>query len=786
MIQQQPLMTPVASAAPPRPISVPQPAQQDNQQLDPQAVAMAKAIRQHESGNRPVSGASGEGGRYQFMPDTWKSGAQKYLGDPNAPMTLENENKVAYSKIKEWKDAGYNPAQIASMWNSGSPNWEGKVGVNKYGVKYDTPSYVSKVYANYQKFKPQEEVNQQQLPEQTITPSPVQSGGLLSKVGNFVKDVARGVVAPIAEVATTGLNLTDAAGKLVNGDVQGANASLDQTRYFPLLGDMKSAFTGNESTGAAAKKIAGYGLEIGSNFVPVGGAARGAEAVAQAVGKDAIKKGAWQIAKQTAKDVGQFGLSGAANELGSELEKGQKISGGKILENAAATAAIPGAIGLTRLTGRAGTNIAKGIKNTISPDVEAALTKAIKPRANAFGFNQSLKTALPDLQEAAQRAGIKVENIDHLDDVVARAKKEIWGQYEGLLGPNANATIDGNKIADAMIGTLDKRFVTQNPQRAAAIVEKANAYRKPMTLNEAEEYLQSANNELHSYYAKNKVNQSVALGDPDVAHVVKEGDALRSLLNNKLGELTGADSAALKKRYGALSTLQSEIAPRKNVVGRQNPLSLAEQLNYAQGVGDIALSAVHSPIRAVGAAAQMTATKLMKDRNTTDNLIKIAFQKMEKQGIKPYARTVSKKFVPAGYLPSPSFMPMSEKTGSRIAQEIDASGIIKNAPGPMIQEKIIPPQLALPSPSGGAIRTYGSGPVIEVLPTGVRGVDYTGPRVMVGDYVRPQEYPVRPSNPQILKFYARKAAADSKIPERKLTPISGAKFRRILDGKIKK
>lgn len=670
MIQQQPLMAPVASAAPPRPVAVPQPAQQDNQQLDPQAVAMAKAIRQHESGNRPVSGASGEGGRYQFMPDTWKSGAQKYLGDPNAPMTLENENKVAYSKIKEWKDAGYNPAQIASMWNSGSPNWEGKVGINKYGVKYDTPSYVKNVYANYQKFKPQE--NEMQPVQQPISEPGLEqqqsippSGGFLSKVGNFAKDVARSALQPVAEVATTGLNLKDAVGNLINGDIKGADAALDQKRYFPLLGDTKSAFSGNESTGEAAKKIAGYGLEVGSYIVPVGGAARGAEAIAQAVGKNAIKKGAWQIAKQTVKDVGQFGLSGAANELGSELEKGQKISGGKILENAAVSAAIPGAIGLTRLTGRAGANIAKSIKNAISPDVEAALTKAIKPRANAFGFNQSLKTALPDLQETAQRAGIKVENIDALDDVVARAKKDIWGQYEGLLGPNANATIDGNKIADAMIGTLDKRFVAQNPQRAAAIVEKANAYRKPMTLNEAEEYLQSANNELHSYYAKNKVNQSVALGDPDVAHVVKEGDALRSLLNNKLGELTGADSAALKKRYGALSTLQSEIAPRKNVAGRQNPLSMQEQLSFAQGLGKVAKSALNMQVGdALSGGAQIVSSKILKDRNTTDNLIKIAFQKMEKQGIKPYARTVPKKFVPAGYLPSPSFIPMGEWKGS--------------------------------------------------------------------------------------------------------------------------
>jgi len=39
-------------------------------------------------------------------------------------LTLENENKATYLKIKDWKSQGYNPAQIASMWNSGSPEWE--------------------------------------------------------------------------------------------------------------------------------------------------------------------------------------------------------------------------------------------------------------------------------------------------------------------------------------------------------------------------------------------------------------------------------------------------------------------------------------------------------------------------------------------------------------------------------------------------------------------------------------------------------------------------------------
>lgn len=124
------------------------------EQLDQQVVNLTKAIRQIESGNREISGKSGElPSRYQYTPGTWKSVAGKYLGDENAPISLENENKATYLRIKDWKDNGYNIGQIASMWNAGegrpdayAQNWRG---TNKYGVHYDTPAYAEKVAKYY-------------------------------------------------------------------------------------------------------------------------------------------------------------------------------------------------------------------------------------------------------------------------------------------------------------------------------------------------------------------------------------------------------------------------------------------------------------------------------------------------------------------------------------------------------------------------------------------------------------------------------------------------------------
>ena len=122
-------------------------------------------------------------------------------------MSKENQDKVAYMKVKEWGEQGLKPAQIASMWNSGKANWEGNVGVNKMGVQFDTPSYVKKVGEIYDSY-----TKGGQGPTDTTTPStapdttqvtsqepttPKKSGGLLSQfatgIGSSILGTAKGV-----------------------------------------------------------------------------------------------------------------------------------------------------------------------------------------------------------------------------------------------------------------------------------------------------------------------------------------------------------------------------------------------------------------------------------------------------------------------------------------------------------------------------------------------------------------------------------------------------------------
>lgn len=128
--------------------------------LDPQVLNLTKAIKRAETGSEPgaynrVGDKGTSRGAYQFQDSTWKDWSKKHLKVDNAPMTVENQNRVAYSQIKEWKDAGLSPAQVASKWNSGRENaylaqdGTAKGHNTKLGVNYDVPAYVAKVSQYY-------------------------------------------------------------------------------------------------------------------------------------------------------------------------------------------------------------------------------------------------------------------------------------------------------------------------------------------------------------------------------------------------------------------------------------------------------------------------------------------------------------------------------------------------------------------------------------------------------------------------------------------------------------
>ena len=255
------------------------------------------------------------------------------------------------------------------------------------------------------------------------------------------------------------------------------------------------------------------------------------------------------------------------------------------------------------------------------------------------------------------------------------------------------STIDGNEVADAMMNSIDKRTQLQRPDLVERIQKVADTYRRPMGLDEAEDFLQSTNNDLHNYYAKNKVGRQVAQGDPEMGSTVAEGDQLRDSLYSTLDNLTGPGAADLKQRYGALSNVENELLRRKNVAARQQPDSLAEQLSMARAYGKIAVGVARmSPSSLLEGTQSLAASKWLKTRGTTDAMIGRAFQALgpqatstAPQGPSPTAPAATGA---AAGTADPDQTPDSsapEKTGAALLEQHGALGVRQALNNPVTQ-----------------------------------------------------------------------------------------------------
>lgn len=292
-------------------------------QLDPQAVALSKAIRHVESGGDPnAKGSSGEYGAYQWEPGSWDAMSQRAgINVPLHESSLEQQNQVAYTQIKAWKDQGYNPGQIASMWNAGEgkPNayLEGNAGVNKEGVSYDTAEYARKVAEAYHQFN---------------------GGASYPAPGSQAQsDTSTGYPAPQAPTTTAGPDQTAQPqetfmGDLSQGDFMGAAKTGAEglvNAAFPIIDDV-----GADIQGKSNKNLLQQAADLGLSalwFAP-GLDALAPEAAAALEGSGFLGK------------IAHGALSGAG--IGAAAGGLQSLSqGGNVLKGAATGALGGGVLG---------------------------------------------------------------------------------------------------------------------------------------------------------------------------------------------------------------------------------------------------------------------------------------------------------------------------------------------------------------------------------------------------------------------------------------------------------
>lgn len=457
---------------------------------------------------------------------------------------------------------------------------------------------------------------------------------------------------------------------------------------------------------------AGYFLEQGAEFaVPL-------TRVSKAV------KGAGLLKRALAEGAASTGVAGVQSG-GDPIGMVAGGVGGAVLPFAGAGARAIGR-GVQRAAqgakdGGLGGAIAAGVRTVAPGAPRTMLIQALKPRNSRVHFPSALDRAIPEIKAAESVLGKPIETIDELLTATKAAKRGIQGQLNQVRGTAQGLEIDGSAVADAMARSVPKKLVLENPDAAKRLVDAADVYRRPFSLDEMETLLIETNAELDSFYSMFPQAKGKALAsNPATAALDAQAKAFRTAIDTGLDRMAdggGAAAKELRRRYGSLLEVEGEAVRRANVAARQQPESLSEQIGAVRAAGEIARGswkALHGDITgladiAAGTAGRSTA-KAIKDQQTTDALIRRAFA-----GYKGKATPV--------VMPTPRLVRGLLPRGPLVTPEAPDPSFVRSVPAMPAQST----RLALPAGRPSIVTPQGADPsFVRGVPADVARRDVRG------------------------------------------------------------
>ena len=601
--------------------------------LDENVKKLAIAIRNTETGgNYAGVGASGEGGAYQWMPGNFSAGAKKYLGDENAPMTEENQNKVAYYTVKELKDKGYGPGQIASMWNAGDPEayLKDHRGVNKYGVAYDTPAYVSKVQAEYSRLSGEKQ-------EAARTEQSKEKQGLVPSIGQKFMEVGAGALKGAGSTLYGLEQIGEKIGKKALGAV-GIERQAGVLQKPKILEPKTTA----EKFGYGAEQIGEFLLPSsavvkGSKFLTGVGkgaglisdakktslgvrALSGATRTAAKAVPEAVSAGAVTLA-QTGGGVEQAkgsallaaGITAGLPVLGKVAQKAKGVFTGNLQKDVSRAVGMTGKMGVTQTLGKVerSTRALKTIaanKNVIVKDIDG-IEKAFDPTKATFGETlQALKSTKDkvygEYTALAEKAGLSGARFTQKDfkNVITTLEKE------GLDATSATK----NKVR-SLVSDIEQNFGKLNEA-------DGTYYFKNTDLRRIQSFLEKVNVDVNPLSDKAGAEISGTLSR-----------TIREILDDKILSSTGGKYQALRNSYADLKSIENELIGQFKKSMRGTGSGVANWIEGYGGLDAIVALLTGNPQQVVRGIGLTTFAKIMRKLRDPETSLRRAFSALEKQ-----------------------------------------------------------------------------------------------------------------------------------------------------------
>ena len=528
-----------------------------SQPVDQQALTLTHAIALAESskdGKTPNYNAVGDNGT-SFGAYQWNGAGHfatdaKNAGlDPN-DTSPANQDKVAYAAVKKMKDAGLQPAQIASEWNSGSPdnyqNHSGTTVINGKSISYNTPVYVQKVKSFYQQLSspqngyvtppsttlsPSSSDNSSSDSDNKIVSDPSNLGNIAKSVGNFLFPIVKDVS-------------NDIQGKSDKSFLQQAgDTALSALPFIPGLGEAGEAVKGVDAvegvsdvaksgllenllgkTGSTVAKGAavGYGTGVASNLSQ-------GQGLGQAFTPNAtnlLSAGIGAAAPLAIKGIGAGinKIAGIDPVVSNELSK-------------LSTEANPEDKALMEQYNKAAQAHATNVR---TPSVENVAASNLDSAADQINKNtQAAGTAVGIAKKAA--ATLPLQNASTIASDFAQKVQDQFGL--GLTSDEA-----GNVTASPIKGSL-RNINPADVKRIEAVATQLNKLGTNATVGNASDIIANINDDIN--FNKNPYGQSVSPVDGVMKNLGKNiNSAVRS---------SAPDLADANDRFSGLKDLQENI-----------------------------------------------------------------------------------------------------------------------------------------------------------------------------------------------------------------------------------
>lgn len=416
---------------------------------------------------------------------------------------------------------------------------------------------------------------------------------------------------------------------------------------------------------------------------------------------------------QDIRDIANMLLVGGIKLKVPELSTGPKVDLSKVIDVEA--------IGMK--VGPVAPGVAKAL--------DEAITKGIKPKmrgtaAQTERFRTKAKQAFVVINEKrtsfTDDAGISVQrnptNRSEMLDAIGQSKKQVFSEYDSLAKESGltGARIDIEKIVTSLEKVTNDLSFSPEIRNYANTLIPAISELQGASPSVIQARIQDFNNSLGSFY-EGRVSKGRAQLDASVANLLRVG------LDKQINSLTGANYQALKNQYGALSTIERDVARQVAVEARKADKGLIDFTDIFTG-GDLLFGLVGANPAMIAKGLTGRALKeYFKYINNPNRYIKKVFDALEQSDIKPIPR---QKPSISGLLPEGGVRQGAPKGEARLFTQEEAKASLG-------QSGEFPKPVARPGQKQlGPGRPEASGPTIN-LPANAARLTSEAPAKKIGE-----------------------------------------------------